>query len=101
MRISCSGGGTSKRREGRKAASNEHCLFFFGSDQDELTYPAHHMVLETTSRSQGSELSSATMIPQMAVVADLTRSGDELSLKPGDAVGDCHARTLPHVHEAR
>ena len=32
------------------------------------------------------------MIPQMNVVADLTRSEDWLSLKPGDAVGDCHAR---------
>jgi hypothetical protein len=45
-----------------------------------------------TPRNQRSELSSATMIPQMTVVADLTRSEDWLSLKPGDAVGDCHAR---------
>ena len=29
------------------------------------------------------------MIPQMIVVADLTRGEDWLSLKPGDAVGDC------------
>ena len=48
----------------------------FGPDQGELAYPAHHMVLETTSRNQSSELSGATMIPQMTVVADLTRSGD-------------------------
>ena len=34
------------------------------------------MVLETTSRNQGSELSGATMIPKMTVVADLTRSED-------------------------
>ena len=40
-------------------------------------YPAHHMVLETTSRNQGSELSGAAMIPQMTVVADLTRSGGD------------------------
>jgi hypothetical protein len=42
-------------------------LFLFGggeSDQDELAQPAHFTVLETTSRNQGSELSSATMIPQ-------------------------------------
>ena len=32
------------------------------------------------------------------VVVDLTRSEDRLSLKPGDAVGDCHARRLPSVH---
>ena len=44
-----------------------------GPDQGEPAYPVHHMVLETTSRNQGSELSSATMIPQMTVVADLTR----------------------------
>ena len=41
------------------------------------------------------------MIPQMTVVADLTCSEDELSLEPGDAVGDCHARRLPSVHEAQ
>ena len=40
----------------------------------QLVYPAHHMVLETTSRSQGSEPSSATMIPQMTVVADPTQN---------------------------
>ena len=39
------------------------------------------------------------MIPQMTVVADLTRSEGELSLKPGYAVGDCHARRLPSVRE--
>jgi hypothetical protein len=50
---------------------------------------------------QGSELSSSMMIPQMTVVADLTRSEDWLSLKPGYAVGDCHARRLPSVHEAQ
>ena len=50
--------------------------FVFGPDQDELAYPAHHMVLETASRNQGSELSGATMIPQMTVVTDLTRSED-------------------------
>ena len=41
------------------------------------------------------------MIPQMTVVADLTRSEDWLSLKPGCAVGDCHARGLPSVCEAQ
>ena len=35
------------------------------------------------------------------VVADLTRSGNSLSLKPGYAVGNCHARTLPSVHKAQ
>ena len=34
------------------------------------------------------------MIPQMTVVADLTRSAYWLSLKPGDAVGDCHTFLL-------
>ena len=41
------------------------------------------------------------MIPQMTVVVDLTRGEDELSLKPGYAVGDCHARRLPSVREAQ
>ena len=44
--------------------------FFFGPDQDELADPVHHMVLETTSRNQVSELSGATMIPPMTVVGD-------------------------------
>ena len=71
--------------------------FFFGPDQDELAYPAQHKGLETTFRNQGSELSNATMIPQMTAVTDLTRSEDELSLKPVYAVGDCHAFRLPWV----
>ena len=50
--------------------------FFLGPDQDELAYPAHCLVLETTSRNQGLELSSSTVIPQMTVIADLTRSED-------------------------
>jgi hypothetical protein len=41
------------------------------------------------------------MIPQMTVVADLTRSEDQLSLKPGYAVVDCHAHRLPSVREAQ
>ena len=36
----------------------------------------------------------------MALVADLTRSEDKLSQKPGYAVGDCHARRLSSVHDA-
>ena len=36
----------------------------------------------------------------MTVVADLTRE-DQMSLNPGYAVGDCHARRLPSVHEAQ
>ena len=39
--------------------------------------------------------------PTMAVVADLTCSEDQLSLKPGYAVEDCHARRLPSVQEAQ
>ena len=47
--------------------SFRYLLIFFlggGADQDELASPAHFTVLEITSRNQGSELSSATMIPQ-------------------------------------
>ena len=48
------------------------CTFLvFCPDQGELAYPVHHMVLETTSQNQGSELSGSTMIPPMTVVADL------------------------------
>ena len=85
----------------RRSMEASHCFLFFGSDQDEPASPAHFTVLEVTPRNQGSELSSATMIPQMTVVVDLTRSEDWLSLKPGDAVGDCHAHRLPSVHEAQ
>ena len=66
------------------------CQGLFGPDQDELAYPVLHMVPETTSQKHGSELSKAPMIPQMTVATDLTRSEDELSLKPGYAAGDCH-----------
>ena len=44
---------------------------------------------------------SSTMIPQTTAVVDLTCSEDSLSLKPGYAVGDRHARRPPHVHEAQ
>ena len=60
-------------------------LYKFGVPDDELAYPAHHVVLKTTP----PELSSATMIPLMTVVADLTGGEDWLSPKPGHAVGDC------------
>ena len=36
--------------------------------------PVHQMVLETNPRNQGPELPSAALMPQMTVVADLTRS---------------------------
>ena len=57
------------------------------------------MVLEITSRHQGSGLCSLQIpFPQMTVVADPTRNEDELSLTPDYAVGNCHARQLPSVH---
>ena len=65
-------------------------FFFPVQTKGEPAYLVHQMVLETTSRNQGPELSGATMIPQMTVVVDLTCNGDWLSLKPGDAVGDCN-----------
>ena len=43
-----------RRKERPNPQSN-----FFGPDHDELAGPAHRMVLETTSRNQGSELSGA------------------------------------------
>ena len=48
-------------------------FFFWVQTKGELAHPVHHVVLETTSRNQGSELSSS-MIPQKTVVADLARS---------------------------
>ena len=68
--------------------------------QTKMSWRSLLTVLEVTPWDQGSELSSATVIPQMTVIADLTRSEDWLSLKPGCAVGDCHARRLPSGHEA-
>jgi len=57
------------------AANAEGAPFVFGlRPQDELASPAHFTVLETTSRNQSSEPPSATMIPQMTVIAGLTRS---------------------------
>ena len=48
-------------------------VFLFWS-RPKMSWRAHRMVLETTPRDQGSGLSSATMIPQMTAVADLTCS---------------------------
>ena len=77
------------------------CNFFFGSDQDELAYPAHFTVLEVTPRDQGSELSSATMIPQMTVVADLTRSdkyqGVAINTSPSNPLGQHSVRAPEHL----
>ena len=39
--------------------------------------------------------------PTCPVAPDLTCSEDELSLKPGDAAGDCHARVPPVHHKPR
>ena len=50
------------------------CHTLFGAHQEELAYPLHHVVPET-SRHQVSELSNATMIPQMTVATDPTHSG--------------------------
>ena len=52
------------------------CKGLSGPDQDELAYPVRHIVPETTSQKQGSELSNATMIPQMTMATDLTSSED-------------------------
>ena len=82
----------------RTRESRPSLFVYFGQDQDELAYPAHRVVLETTSQNQGSELSNSTMIPPMTVVADLKRSEDSLSLKPGHEVGDCHARAGSRNH---
>ena len=66
-----------QRRTVRQLSHNkcvvvDKALDFFCPDQGEVAYPTHHLVLETTFRNQGS-VSGATMIPQMTVVADLTR----------------------------
>ena len=55
-------------------------------------------LLEITSRDQVSELSSATMVIQMTVVADLIRSEDELSLLPNYTAGNCPACRFLRVH---
>ena len=62
-------------RRGYKRGQALTCgpFLFFIPEQDELAYPAHHVVLVTNSRNRGAELSGATMIPQMTVVADLTQ----------------------------
>ena len=73
---------------------DRHSLY--GPHQDELAYPVHHMVPETTSQNQVFEPSNATMIPQMTLAADLTHSEDLLSLKPGQAMGDNHSHSGPH-----
>ena len=46
------------------STGNLHSFFFLVHTKGELAHPVHHTVLETTSPDQGSELSSATMIPK-------------------------------------
>ena len=53
--------------------NNQRCrasIVCFVPTEGELAYPVHRAVLETMSRSRGSELPGTTMIPQMTVVAD-------------------------------
>jgi hypothetical protein len=47
------------------------------------------------SKNQGSELSSATIVPQDGVVADITRSKDKLYLIPGNAVKTATPEGIP------
>ena len=47
------------------------------------------------SRNQGSELSSATIVPQDGVVAGITRSRDLLYLISGNAVGTATPESIP------
>ena len=47
---------------------------------------------------QGSKPSTCTMILQMTVVVDLTRSEEELPLVPDYAAGNRHTRRLPSVN---
>ena len=47
-----------------------------GTHQDELAHPVHHMAPETSSRNHGSELSNATLIPQMTEAANLAHGED-------------------------
>ena len=71
-------------------------MSFGGAEQDELASRAHCVVLEMTSRDPGSRVPSSMMISQTTAVADLTRGGDELSLRPAcDAAGLCTSAGLP------
>ena len=54
-----------------------------GPHQDDLAHLVHRMGPETPSPNQGSELSNATMIPQMTVAVDVTPSEERLRPKPG------------------
>ena len=45
-----------------------------GLQQDELAYPMHHMLPQTTPCNHVPELSNATMIPQMTLAVNMTGS---------------------------
>ena len=49
------------------------------------------------SQNQASELSSAAIVPQGDVVADITRSEDKLNLIPGNAAGTATTQRHPSV----
>ena len=61
--------------------------FFLCSGHGKVPTPTHQKALGKFSRNQGSELSSATIVLQGNVVADITRSEDKLNLIPGNAAG--------------
>ena len=60
-------------------------ILFWGGIQAMIR--CRSLLITRHSRNQGSELSSATVVPQDGVVADITRGEDELYLIPGNAVG--------------
>ena len=59
-----------------KSCGNNNASFFlfFGPNQDELTYPAHRMVFETTSRNQGSELRACLLYMAEASTSQSTHA---------------------------
>ena len=72
-------------------------LSFFGgggSSHDKLPKP--HGTREL-SRNQGSEPSNATIGPQRNMVADRTRSEDEMKLMPGIVAGTAHTHNNFHM----
>ena len=82
--------------------------FFFvqtlASWQGPLTRQYSTEVLEygtrESSRNQESEQSSATIVPQLSVMADMTRRQGELKLKPEDAAGVATPIGIPQCYRS-
>ena len=79
-----------------REASYQPILFFsFGPNHDKLPELAHQKALEESLGIKDQSCPVLRFVPQDGVVADTTRSKDQLYLIPGNAVGIATPKGIP------